>query len=480
MTETQKRLAMAGCLLTLVLAILDQNIVSTAAWSIVSDLDPAHGIERLPWLVTAYALAATVALPLYGKLCDVYGSKLVYMGAVALFLAGSVLCGVAGDMTWLIAARAVQGLGGGGLMSVTLVVFAHLVPAEQRASAGGAGGVMAGLGLVAGPLLGGLLADHFGWRWIFLANLPLGLLVLLSATTLRLSDGGLRHRIDYPGAAIFAAAASGLLLVTEWGGDEHAWTSPTILVLGAATVALAVAFVRREFTTAEPIVPLDLFRHPVMRITVPVQLLSSFAMIGSILFAIIYLRAARDVPAAESGLYLIPMAAGMALTGLISGRAIAGGAAPRTFLLAGLGFSTLAMILLGFLRQDTPLWLLDLDLALLGAGFGQVLGIIILLVQNSVPLNRLGVATTTIRFVQTLGISLGSAVFGIILDRVTTAHLPPGLTPDQAPTAIVTGINAVFFTAAAIMLAALALTAYGHAGRNPAPEITETRSGGAE
>ncbi|GAA0390645.1 EmrB/QacA family drug resistance transporter [Acrocarpospora corrugata] len=451
---------MAGCLLTLVLAILDQNIVTTAAWSIVTDLDPAHGLERLPWLVTAYALAATAALPLYGKLCDVYGAKIVYMGAVGLFVAGSLLCGAAADMTWLIAARAVQGLGGGGLMSVTLVVFAHLVPPQQRAGSAGAGGVLAGLGMVAGPLLGGLLAEHLGWRWIFLGNLPLGLLVLLTAAGLRLSDGGLRHRIDYPGAAIFAAAATGLLLATEWGGDEHAWTSPTILTLGAVTLVLVAAFARRELTAPEPIVPLDLFRDRVMRMAVPVQFLTGFAMIGSVLFAIIYLRAARGVAAADSGLYLIPMAAGMALSGLVSGRAIGRGAPPRTFLLAGLAMSALAMLLLGLLRLDTPLWILDLDLALLGAGFGQSLGILIMLVQNSVPVDRLGVAITSIRFVQTLGISLGSAVFGLILDRVSSASLPSG-----APAAVVAGVDAVFLTAAAIMLAALATAAYGWRAR---------------
>ncbi|WP_214102699.1 MFS transporter [Acrocarpospora catenulata] len=465
MTEKQKKFAMAGCLLTLVLAILDQNIVSTAAWSIVGDLDPAHGIERLPWLVTAYALAATIALPLYGKLCDVYGSKGVYIAAVALFLAGSALCAVSGDMTQLIAARCVQGLGGGGLMSVTLVVFAHLTPAERRAGAGGAGGLIAGLGMVTGPLLGGFLADHLGWRWIFLVNLPIGAVILFSAATLRLPDGGLRHRIDYLGAAIFALAASALLLVTEWGGDEYPWTSPVILTLTALCLALAAAFVWRERTAPEPIVPLDLLRDRVVRIALPLQLVASFAMVGAILFVIIYLRAARAVPAADAGFYLIPMAAGMALSGLISGRALSRGAQPRTFLLAGLASAAAALALLGFLSPDTPFWTIHLYLALLGAGFGQIVGIIILVVQNAVPLGLLGTATTTIRFIQTLGISLGSAAFGLILTRVSASHLPPGVTAtqpppgvhDQAVAAIVAGTDAVFLTAAAIMVFALLL-----------------------
>src|SRR6185437_9681896 len=232
MTERQKKLALLACLLTIVLAILDQNIVSAATVKIVRDLDPVHGLERLPWLVTAYGLAATAALPLYGKLCDVYGAKRVFVAAIAVFLAGSALCGMAQSMAELIAFRAVQGIGGGGLMSVTMVVIAQMADAKKRAGQSGMAGLVAGLGMVVGPLVGGLLADSASWRWIFYVNLPLGAVALtIAATALHLPVHGRRHRIDFFGAGLVAAAASVLLLITEWGGRSYPWSSARIVGL---------------------------------------------------------------------------------------------------------------------------------------------------------------------------------------------------------------------------------------------------------
>jgi EmrB/QacA subfamily drug resistance transporter len=471
MTENQKRLAALGCLLTLILAILDQNIVSTAAVAIVDDLDPVNGLARLPWLISVYALGATAALPLYGKLCDVHGAKPVYLGAVSVFLVGSALCGLAGDMTQLIVFRAVQGLGGGGLMGVTMVVFAHLNPAEKRASAGGLGGLMAGLGMVVGPLIGGLLTEHLSWRWIFYVNLPLGLLVLYTGVTaLHLADGGLRHRIDYLGAALVAAGAVALLLVTEWGGREHPWGSPVILTLAAAGVALFAAFFWRQATAAEPILPLPLLRDPTLRIALPLQLLSGLGMTGSIVYAVIYLQVARGVPAADSGLYLLPMAVGMSVSGLVSGRLIARGHGLKGFLVSGMALAALAMALLATVGPGTSRLTVGLDLFLLGAGFGLVLGILIMLAQNAVPVSLLGVTTSAVRFAQTLGMAFGTAIFGAVLTRVVSARLPAGVRVDLSrigslPTgvqervvdAVVAGIDAVFLTAAAVMLAALVL-----------------------
>ncbi|MCT9934422.1 MFS transporter [Planotetraspora sp. A-T 1434] len=483
MTDTQKKLAAVGCLLTLILAILDQNIVSTASVAIVRDLDPATGLARLPWLISVYALAATAALPLYGKLCDIHGAKRVYLGAVALFLAGSTLCGLAQDMAQLIAFRAVQGLGGGGLMSVTLVVYAHLTPTEKRASAGGIGGLMAGLGMVVGPLIGGLFTDHLSWRWIFYVNLPIGLFVIFTgATALRLADGGLRHRIDYPGAALVAAAASVLLLLTEWGGTKYAWDSAAILTLAAAGAVLVAAFVWRQLTAAEPILPLGLFRNATLRIALPLQLLSGFGMIGSIVYTVVYLQVVRGVPATDSGLYLLPMAAGMTVSGLVSGTLIARGRPAKTLLLIGMGLATLAMALLATLAADTSRLILGLDLFLLGAGFGMVLGIVIMMAQNAVPVSQLGVATTSIRFAQTLGSAFGTAVFGVVLTRVVSAKLgggsigvgalrslPEGVRR-RAVDALVSGIDTVFLAAAGVMLVSLVLATLLKADREQPTE----------
>ncbi|WP_084958360.1 MFS transporter [Thermoactinospora rubra] len=438
MTDKQRLLAGIGVAITLILAVLDQNIVTTASWPIVRDLDPAHGLERLPWLVTAYALAATAVLPLYGKLCDIHGAKRVYLAAVGVFALGSALCGLAQDMTQLIAFRALQGLGGGGLMSVTMVVAAHLSPPGKRGSAGAAGGLIAGVGMVAGPLVGGLFTETLSWRWIFLINLPLSLAVLATCLVLRLNDGRREHRVDYAGAALLAAAGCLLVLVAEWGGRTHPWTSPLILGMIAAGLALSAAFARRQLTAAEPILPPDLLRNPVLRIALPVQLLLGFGLAGGIFYMVVYLQVAQHVTPTASSLYLLPAAIGMVASGaLLSQR--------RSSLVTGLATITLALTLFGFLRADTPAWLVLAGLGLLGLGFGQALGPVMFLVMDGVPVHQLGTATTAVRFVQILGTAVGSAIFGVLLNRVAAAH------------GFVAGVDAVFFAAGATMLAAMLL-----------------------
>jgi EmrB/QacA subfamily drug resistance transporter len=469
MTETRRKLALLGCLFTIVLAILDQNIVSAAAVPIVRDLDPVHGLSRLPWLITAYALAATAVLPLYGKLCDVFGAKPVYLTTVAVFLAGSALCGLARNMPELIAFRALQGVGGGGLMSVTMVVLAQLSTPDRRAGAGGLGGIVAGVGLVIGPLVGGVLADHAGWRWIFYVNLPLGVLILANAVTvLHLPRYGERHRIDFLGAGLAAAAAVVLLLVTEWGGREYAWASPAILGLAGGGAVLLALFVWRELAAAEPILPLSLLANRTLRVALPVQLLAGAALLGSVVYVLVYLQVARAVPAADAGLYLIPMALGMTVAGTVSGRLIARAWSARTFLISGTAIVAAAIGLLGLLRADTPWWVLGAELFLLGAGLGQLIGLLVVLAQKAVPPGQLGVATTAVRFAQTLGGAFGAALFGTVLTRALTARLPAGpvdatrirtLGPDAVP-AFVAAIDVVFRSASAVMVVAFVLALF--------------------
>ncbi|MFI6316118.1 MFS transporter [Nonomuraea sp. NPDC050556] len=462
MTDKQKKIAMVGIMLTLILAILDQNIVSTASLSIAADLDPVHGLTLMPWLITVYALAATAALPLYGKLCDVYGAKRVYLAAVGLFLFGSALCGVAQDLPQLIACRTVQGLGGGGLMAVTLVVAAQLMPAERRGSAGGVGGLMAGLGMVAGPLIGGLFTDHLGWRWIFYVNLPVGLFVLVSgALAIKLEDGGQARRIDYLGAALAAAGASVLLLVVEWGGKTYAWDSATILAMIALDVALVAGFVWRQATAAEPILPPELLRNAVVRVVLPLQVLTGLGMAGSIFYTIVYLQTVMAVHPTDSGLYLIPMAAGMVVSGTVSGMMINRGSRAKPFLLSGFAFIAVSLFLLGLMGTAGSVLTIGFDLLVLGLGFGQVLGIAILMAQNAVPLSALGTATTAVRFAQTLGMALGTAIFGVVLNRVVGA--------DRGVEAFAGGTHAVFWTAAAVMLATLLLGTLLREERQSAP-----------
>ncbi|WP_217171457.1 MFS transporter [Streptomyces sp. AC512_CC834] len=472
MTPLQRNVAFAVCLATVVLAVLDMQIVSAATVPIVRDLDPVHGVDRIPWLISAYSLAATAALPLYGKLCDVLGTKRVFLAAVAVFLVGSGLCGAAQNMDSIIAFRAIQGIGGGGLMSVTLVVMAELMAAagKQGSSGGNMGGLIAGAGMALGPVVGGTLADHANWRWIFYINLPLGIAVLIAGGyTLRLPRQTVARRIDFPGAALVAAFASALLLVTEWGGTDYAWSSTTILgLIGAAALLLAL-FLWRQATAPEPILPLSLFKHPVLGGSFAVQLLLGTALTGSIVYLLMYLQLARGIAATQASLYLIPMAIGMAVIGLASARLARRGWTARTFVVSGTATATIALALLATSGTGTSLWLVRGEMLLLGLGFGQLLGQLILLAQETAPSHQLGVATTSTRFFQTLGSALGTAFFGTVLARVYEAQVPgsttsaiahlEGTARTEAVRGFVTATHWVFLCAAGAMALALLLSA---------------------
>ncbi|WP_217199964.1 MFS transporter [Streptomyces buecherae] len=471
MTTPQRNIAFAACLATVILAVLDMQIVSAATVPIVRDLDPVHGVDRIPWLISAYSLAATAALPLYGKLCDILGAKRVFLGAVAVFLVGSGLCGAAQNMDALIAFRAIQGIGGGGLMSVTLVVMAQLMAAagRQGSNGGNMGGLIAGAGMALGPVVGGTLADHADWRWIFYINLPLGIAVLIAAGyTLHLPQQTVARRIDFLGAALVAAFASALLLVTEWGGTDYAWSSATILELIGAAALLLALFLWRQATAPEPILPLSLLRHPLLGGSFAIQTLLGMALTGSIVYVLMYLQLARGIAATQASLYLIPMAIGMVVIGLVSGRLAHRGWTTRTFVVSGTATATVALALLATSGTGTSLWLIRGEMLLLGLGFGQLLGQLILLAQETAPAHQLGVATTSARFFQTLGSALGTALFGTVLARVYESRVPGSTTSAithlrgeaqaEAVRGFVTAAHWVFLCAAGAMALALLLS----------------------
>ncbi|MFE9122516.1 MFS transporter [Streptomyces sp. NPDC007172] len=482
MTRTQTVIGFIVCIATVLLAVLDTNIVSAATVPIARDLDPVHGVDRIPWLISAFALASAAALPLYGKLCDSLGAKKVFVGAVASFLLGSALCGAAQSMTGLIAARALQRLGGGGLMSVTMVVLAQLrTPGGGSGKASGVGGVVAGTGMAVGPWIGGTLSDHANWRWIFYINLPLGIAALIGAIlVLKLPVSPVRHRTDYLGAALAAAFTSSLLLATSWGGKDYAWTSPQIIGLFAACVLTLALFLRRQATAAEPVLPLSLFKVPQLRYGFAIQGLLGAAMMGALVYVMVYLQAVRGIEPAAAGLYLIPMAIGMTVVGLGAGRLTERGWRMKTFVLTGTIASALGLALLATVGAGTSLWLIRAALLVMGCGFGLLIGQLIPYVQNAAPAHQLGIATTSIRFFQTLGNALGAAVFGTLLSRVYEAKVPGGstsaithLTGAAHATAVrgfVPAMDVVFLVAAGVMAVAAVLAARLPAETRPAAE----------
>ncbi|MEU6442519.1 MFS transporter [Streptomyces sp. NPDC047046] len=488
------RLVPVLCLVTIVLAVLDSNIVSAAAVPLVRDLDPEGGLAKVPWLVTAFQLAATAALPLYGKLCDTLGAKRVFLGALGVFLLGSALCGFARSMPQLLAFRALQGIGGGGLMSITLVVLRLSAPASTApaptaatpASAAptgatpappsrrgaGAGGLVAGAGMALGPWVGGALTEHLSWRWIFWVNLPVGLAVLLTAAAvLRLPDRPERRRVDYAGAALAAAFTSALLLTLEWGGGRWPWLAPQTLALAAATLVLLALFLWRQATAPEPVLPLTLFRPRALRLGFAVQLLLGIGLTSAIVQVMLYLQVARGLDSASAGLFLLPMAAGMTVSGLLSQRYATG----RTRLPLALGTcgAALGLALLATSTAHTSAWATRGALSVLGCGFGLLVGQLIQYAQDTAPAGLLGVTTTAARFFQTLGGAAGAALSGVLLTRLTgldgaaaRGHDPSTAVPGAA-LSFTGGVDTVFACLAALMLLATALVLRLPAPRHP-------------
>ena len=410
--EPRKLVVFGGLILVLLLAALDSTIVATALPTIVGELG---GLERLSWVVTAYLLAQTVVMPLYGKLGDLYGRKRVLQTAVLIFLAGSALCGLARSMVQLIVFRAVQGLGGGGLMVSSQAAIADVVPPRERGRYQGIFGAAFGVASIAGPLLGGFITTHFSWRWIFYVNLPLGLVALFVLATALPSRGSrVRRRVDYLGALLLAAALAAIVLATDLGGTHYAWGSPAILgILGAAAVAL-VLFVIVERRAAEPVLPLHLFRNRVFAMAGAVGLVVGFALFGAVTFLPLFLQVVRGQSPTASGLQLVPMMGGMLLMSISSGQVISRTGRYRLFPIVGTAVMAIGLFLLSRLQPTTSLGVLSFDLVVVGVGLGMVMQVLVLAVQNAVDFEDLGVATSGATLFRFIGGSVGTAVLGAI------------------------------------------------------------------
>jgi EmrB/QacA subfamily drug resistance transporter len=472
-----RNLIFGALLLVLFIASLDQTIVSTALPTIVGDLG---GLQHLSWVVTAYLLASTVVGPLYGKLGDLYGRKRLLQVALVIFLAGSALCGLAQSMPQLIAFRAVQGLGGGGLLVLAMAVVGDLVSPRERGRYQGLFGAVFGVSVVAGPLLGGFFVDNLSWRWIFYINLPLGLValaVISSAFTSKQTTE--RHRIDYLGTAVLAGGLSGVILYTSLGGTTYAWDAPGMLAAIVGGVALLALFPFVESRAAEPILPPSLFRNHVFRTASAIGFVVGFALFGSVTFVPLYLQVVKGHTPTESGLLMTPMMLGLLVTGIASGFLISRYGRYRPFPIIATAVSTVALYLLSRLGVSTPISKASLYLLILGLGLGLVMQVLVLAAQNAVDYSQLGVATSGASLARQIGGSIGVSVFGAIftnrLGHELTQHVPPGVhVPASASlsllhqlppavhalyiAAVCAALHPVFLTAAGVMVVAFGLS----------------------
>jgi EmrB/QacA subfamily drug resistance transporter len=414
----------AGLMLALTLASLDQNIVSTALPHIVSDLG---GLAHLSWVVTAFMVTSTVSTPLYGKLSDIYGRRALYFVAIGVFLVGSVLCGLAASMGQLIAFRAIQGLGAGGLVTLAQVTVGDLiVPRERGRYQGLFGGVFAACS-VAGPLLGGIITDALSWRWIFYVNLPVGAAALaLIAVGLRTPTQTVEHRIDYAGATLLTAGTVCFLLLLSWGGSMFPWLSPVILALVAGTGLFYSLLVWQERRAPEPVLPLRLFENRVFVVAVTVIGLNAMALFGSLVFLPLFFQLVLGASASHAGLMLAPMMGGVIVASVSGGRLVSATGRYKIFPILGLITSTGSFLALAWAAVgNQPVWVIETALVFLGAGLGLVMPNLTVAIQNSVELGEMGSATSASSFMRSLGGALGVALAGSVVAMRLRHLLPP-------------------------------------------------------
>ncbi|HEY1952927.1 MAG TPA: MFS transporter [Gemmatimonadaceae bacterium] len=414
-------IAFSGLVLAMLLAALDSTIVSTALPTIVSELG---GLEHLAWVVTAYLLAQTIVTPIYGKLGDLYGRKSIMQSAIVLFLIGSALCGLSQNMTELILFRAIQGLGGGGLVVTTQAVVGDIVPPRDRGRYQGIFGAVYGLASIAGPLLGGYFTTHWSWRWIFYINLPLGLAALIVlAATLPSASRRISHAVDYLGAGLLAVTLSSITLLSDLGGTAYPWSSPMSIGLIAIAVLSLVVFVIAERKAKEPVLPMRLFRQQTFVITSAVGLIVGFALFGSVTYFPLYLQVVKGVSPTASGMQMIPMMVGMLVTSIASGQLISRSGRYKIFPILGTVIMSAGLFLLSRLTpQSTSIMAASL-LLVLGVGLGLVMQVLVIAVQNAVEYRDLGVATSGATLFRLVGGSLGTAILGAVFSSRLTANL---------------------------------------------------------
>ncbi|MFD4740136.1 DHA2 family efflux MFS transporter permease subunit [Streptomyces virginiae] len=494
--------SIGALLLGLLIAALDQTIVSTALPTIVSDLG---GMAHLSWVVTAYMLASTAATPLWGKLGDQYGRKKLFQYAIVLFLIGSALCGIAQDMPQLIGFRALQGLGGGGLIVLSMAIVGDIVPPRERGKYQGLFGGVFGATSVLGPLLGGLFVDNLSWRWVFYINLPIGLVALVViAAVLHIPARSSKHTIDYLGTFLIACVATCLVLIASLGGT-WGWGSARVIAVAVLSAFLLACFLVVERRAAEPVLPLGLFRIRTFTLCSAISFVVGFAMFGAMVYLPTFLQVVQGVSPTMSGVHMLPMVIGMLLTSTVSGQIVSRTGRWKVFPIAGTAVTALGLLLLHQLHRTSSTWEMSVYFFVFGAGLGLVMQVLVLVVQNAVSYADLGVATSGATFFRSIGASFGVAIFGTVFthqldDKLAAslagATLPAGASVAQLeadPRAIAalpadlqprvldayaTAITDVFLYAVPIVLIAFVIAWFLKEdklrGSVTAPDVTET------
>jgi EmrB/QacA subfamily drug resistance transporter len=458
----------------LLLASLDQTIVSTALPTIVADLG---GLDHLSWVVTAYILASTIAAPLYGKLGDLYGRRNMVFISVGLFLAGSALAGAAMSMTWLIVSRAIQGLGGGGLFVLALSVIGDVIPVQDRGKVQGVFASIFSVSSVIGPLVGGWFVEQASWHWIFYINIPIGAAALTGfAISFKPTGRRVQHKIDWLGAATLSITLASVTLATSLGGRSFAWASPEIIGLALVAIIALAAFLWAEAHASEPILPLGLFRMNVFWVTSIISFISGAAMFGSITFLPLYLQIAKGTSPTVSGLMLVPMTAGILISSTLAGRYMSRTGRYKFLPMIGMSFLTLGMLLLSTISTDTHWFMFSIFLACVGLGMGNIFPVMTTSVQNAVPRHQLGTATAAGLMFRQVGGSVAVAAFGALFAAGMASRLDvagseitgggleigpqmlaglPEAVRDQIGGAVVGSIHPIFLIAAGLAVVGL-------------------------